>query len=536
MALPGTRQSTIFEDPEFNLGMNADAFANLGLDDLILAQDQNLATLLSDAQQKQDSAAGIMGLPNANTTVANPAVAQAVQQTVAPTDNLTRAKELFEKYATGFDPGQQGYDFWAQQYAKEGATPESVIQQFLNPTDTKAARTFYMQSDPDYIAAKKAALPQIDTSNFPKFEGKPYDPSAYDTLVRQLTAQQKILAPKGVSYKSSFGGETETISDMAKRLAAMGISDIRDFGRRYEIPVEKVYETVYQDEGPELKVDTGRYRTPIGVKEKTGEGELIYDYRDLTPDEIKRIQFKDRMGYLPVQEQDVLQNKLDANTVYYNKKTGEYLNPRQFGGKGGDIWASSGAGDGFTDYRVMFSQDGTPVFIPNKQLSGMKEFITEDLSGILSVLRFIPGAQIPVMLAQAAAAAYMGAKPQDILKSAATSYLASNIGKLGDKFLPQLGFDLPTSDFGKMAMQAGYSGLASLIQGGDLEDALKSGALSAAGSGISSLLPESKDFDYAKIIRAVAPAIASGKLTNADVFRLMSSLAAPTKKKTPGKP
>lgn len=542
MALPGTRQSTIFEDPEFNLGMNADAFANLGLDDLIVAQDQNLATLLSDAQQKQDSAAGIMGLPNANTTVANPAVAQAVQQTVAPTDNLTRAKDLFEKYATGFDPGQQGYDFWAQQYAKEGATPESVIQQFLSPTDTAAPRTFYMQSDPDYIAAKKASLPKVDTSGFEKFEGKPYDPNAYKTVRDQLAAQQKVLTSQfKVPYQSTFGDVDQTLDDMAKRLAAMGISDIREFGMRHELPVEKVYETIPQDEGPSLTVDTGKYRTISGIKGKGSEGETIYDYRELTPDEVKRLQFRDDsgVGFLPIERQDTknLYNTPFATTTYYNKKTGQVLDTKAFGGKDeAGLFASSGAGRGYTDYRVMFDKSGTPIFVPQKEKSGMDAFVAKDLPGILSVLRFVPGAAPFVMAAQVAGALHQGAKPGDIAKQVIPSLIASNLGKIVGAGMDKFNISAPTTEVGKLAMQGGLGALSSLIQGGSLEDALKSGALSAAGSGISSLLPESKDFDYAKIIRAVAPAIASGKLTNADVFRLMSSLAAPTKTKPPGKP
>lgn len=559
----GLARRPFIEDPEFNLGMTPAAFRNLGL----------------------------MGLPGADMTVANPVVMNQLQSSFSPESRLakdpfpdkvttgyipeslipeagmpisqsiqipsgnapaTTAKDLFDYYATSFNPDQAALDFWNQKIGTLGY--EGTLNEFLNPAQGAAApRAATMFQDPDYLKIAKPtpvvptkeptevidsgktvtqtattapAAPAVDTSNFPKFEGKPYDPAAYDNIVKQLTAQQQALSTKGIPYASTFGGPTETIQDMAKRLAAMGISDIRDFGMKYEVPVEKVYETIEQSEGPALTFDTGKYRTATGVITRP-DGESEYTYRELTPDEVENLQLKGKMMYLPVEKQEDLQNSPAVNTIYYNKKTGEQLNPRKFGGKGGDVWASSGSGDGFTDYRVMYTKDGIPVFIPDKQLSGMKEFITEDLSGILGVLRFIPGAQIPVMLAQAAAAAYMGAKPEDILKQAATTYLASNIGKLGDKFLPELGFDLPTSDLGKLAMNAGYSGLASLIQGGDLEDALRSAGLSAAGSGISGLLPKGGDFDYSKIIQAAAPALAKGKLTNADIFRILSSLAKP---------
>ena len=184
----------------------------------------------------------------------------------------------------------------------------------------------------------------------------------------------------------------------------------------------------------------------------------------------------------------------------------------------------------------------------------MKEFIAEDLSGILSVLRFIPGAQLPVMLAQAAAAAYMGADPKDILKQAAVSYISSNMDKLLPAGLQQLGVidkpvwddylgkfigGTPTSELGKLALKAGSSGLASLVQsGGDLEQALKASGIALLGDQISDLIPKGSvgGINYEKLFDIFAPSLARGELTNADVFRFISSLAQEEakKKKSPG--
>ena len=97
---------------------------------------------------------------------------------------------------------------------------------------------------------------------------------------------------------------------------------------------------------------------------------------------------------------------------------------------------------------------------------------------------------------------------------------------------------MPTTDLGKLAYSGGLGTLQSLIQGSDFETALKSGALSAAGTGIRGLLPAvpEGELDYGKILTALAPAIADGKLSNADVFRLIQAAVPPTNKKTPGKP
>jgi hypothetical protein len=91
---------------------------------------------------------------------------------------------------------------------------------------------------------------------------------------------------------------------------------------------------------------------------------------------------------------------------------------------------------------------------------------------------------------------------------------------------------------GKLALEAGKSGLASLIQGGDLEDALRSGLFSAASTGVSNLLPDVKpgDFNYRKVLPVLASALADGKISNADAFRLIQAAAVPTKKKRPGTP
>lgn len=599
MALPGIRQSLMYEDPEFNLGMSGDAFANLGMGELAAIQDL-----------------GLMSLPGANTTVANPNVTNAL------VDQTQLARELFDTYVTGFNPNQDALNFWGNKISTMGQ--EQALNEFLRPSDPNAPRLAMMRQDPDFVRAtapreiidqdwegdrnrftpvadmstpyvepvQKLTAPIVPAQDMPpepmeivdrkylgssaniarqelaaaqpaveagpKFEGKPYDPAAYNTVLKQLTAQQQALSAKGVPYTSTFGGASETIQDMAKRLAAMGISDIRDFGMKHELPVEKVYETIAQDEGPSMTFDTGKYRTISGFKGYDAERNPIFDYRELTPEEVEKLRFdKKGVAFLPTDQikRADLVNTPYAGTVYYNKKTGEPIDTRQFGGKAeSGLFASSGAGEGYTNYRVVYDEKtGTPIFLPEKELSGMKEFVAKDLPGILSVLKFIPGAQIPVTIAQAAAAAYMGAKPEDILKSVGTSLIAGNMDKLLPAALQQVGIldkpmwddylgkfvgGTPTTDLGKIALKAGESGLASLVQGASLEDALKSAAIGGAGQGLSGLLPESKpgDINYTKLLTAAAPAIARGELTNADLFRIISALAQPTKKRRPGTP
>lgn len=593
MALPRTREFSIFEDdPGFNLGMTPEAFANLGL----------------------------MSLPGAESTVANPVVVDQLKTQVAPSPNLyedlsfqlfgtadASAPTVEDLYETvlGRASDPEGLQFWSN---KLGPTVQkNELQEFYNAAQPELAKTGYVPlkaTGPVEVAAQypegydmsrlqaatvptisaqdmapepreiidreylgpsaniarqevEAAQPVVEAGG-PKFEGKPYDPAAYDKIVRQLTAQQQaLLTEKKFPYTSTFGGPTETIADLAKRLAAMGISDIREFGMKHELPVEKVYETIYQDEGPALTLDTGKYKTISGLKGYDAERNPIFDYRELTPEEVEKLRFdKSGFAFLPsgqIKRED-LGNTPYATTKYYNTRTGEEIDTSKFGGKAeSGLFASSGAGEGYTNYRVVYDEKGIPVFLPEKEMSGMKEFVAKDLPGILSVLKFIPGAQIPVTIAQAAAAAYMGAKPEDILKSVGTSLIAGNMDKLLPAALQQIGVldkpvwddylgkfvgGTPTTDLGKIALKAGESGLASLVQGASLEDALKSAAIGGAGQGLSGLLPESKpgDINYTKLLTAAAPAIARGELTNADMFRIISAMAQPTKKRRPGTP
>lgn len=578
---------------------------------------------------------GLMDLPGANTTIANPFVSQAladradqaataapVAKTEIPITPIKQATEVVDSGQTltqrAADPNQMfGFDISG---FKPGATVEDVYQQFLDrtadigglqhwtkeigPTVESDELARFLESaaperervskltTPDVISVKDlysqalgrtnvspeeltywqrqfgrdispaeierflaSAKPELETSKytpfsaeideslFPKFEGRAYNPAAYENLVDQLTGQQKFLESKGMKYGSTFGDAQATVQDIAKRLASVGISSIYDLGMKHELPVEKVYETIEQDEGAPLQFDTGKYRTISAFKGYDNERNPIFEYRELTPDEVKKLKFDEEgAAFLPIGmgKQSELMNTPYATTKYYNKKTGEEIDARKIGSKAeSGLFASSGAGDGYTNYRVMYAGDGTPIVIPEKNLSGMKEFIAEDLSGILSVLRFIPGAQIPVMLTQAAAAAYMGADPKDVLANLAKSYIASNLGKIVAGGADKLGIEMPTSDLGKLALQGGLGTLSSLIQGGDLETALKSGALSAASSGIANLLPKGDGtFDYSKIIQALAPALARGEITNADVFRLISTLVPSDesgKKKGPGK-
>ena len=446
--------------------------------------------------------------------------------------DVVDVKDLYEQALGRTNVSPQELAFWSKEFGHS-----------ISPVEVER---FLASAQPELGTSKYTPFSQtVDTTAYPKFEGTSYNPRAYEKIVNQLTEQQKAIEQEtGFKYGSTFGGAQETIDDLAKRMASMGLTSIYDLGMKHELPVEKVYQTIEQDEGAPLQIDTGKYRTISKFKGYDAENNPIFEYRELTPNEVESLKFdKSGMGFLPIGRgtQEELMNTPYATTKYYNKKTGEEIDTRKFGSKAeSGLFASSGAGEGYTNYRVMYNKEGIPIFVPEKELSGMKEFVAKDLPGILSVLSFIPGAQPFVTAAQLAGGLAAGMDPGQLLKSVGTSLLASNIGKIGNTYLPQMGFDLPTSTLGKAALNAGYSGLASLIRGGDLDNALKSGILSLAGSGVKELMPtvQPGEFDYGKILMSLAPALADGKLSNADIFQLVNMLAKDEakKSKTPGKP
>ena len=66
--------------------------------------------------------------------------------------DINLAREMFNVFATGFDPGDTGINFWADKIANQGY--ESTLQEFLNPAQgASAPRSTIMFADPEYRLA-----------------------------------------------------------------------------------------------------------------------------------------------------------------------------------------------------------------------------------------------------------------------------------------------------------------------------------------------------------------------------------------------
>ena len=91
------------------------------------------------------------------------------------------AREMFNFYATGFDPGEAGIDFWANKIATQGF--DSTMAEFINPPQGQSAPRFNaMMADPDYMAA-------ISSDNM----GAMLNERTFRNNIRQSVAQDQNL-------------------------------------------------------------------------------------------------------------------------------------------------------------------------------------------------------------------------------------------------------------------------------------------------------------------------------------------------------
>lgn len=192
-----------------------------------------------------------------------------------------------------------------------------------------------------------------------------YTQEIYDKIKGQLVAQRDAL---GLTYSGSMDSDW-LLNDMTQRLANSGLSSIYDFDMR-EV-VDPLWERPYIHKW----------------SPSDAEGNSIGDtkYGIYGGD--------DAYTYYPTEEA-ALDATRSRHTGYFNKAD-EVRGELTFGGaKGKGIWASTGAGEGYTDYHVqeVTLADGStiPVFLTQKMESGG----LADFAPILGIVAMaVPGLQ-----------------------------------------------------------------------------------------------------------------------------------------------
>jgi len=268
------------------------------------------------------------------------------------------------------------------------------------------------------------------------YGGKQYDslnPLAVDNIFNQLKAQQNALGTDKIMQGGAingndkgFGSVDAVTMDMAKNLAASGITDIKQVGQGmsyYQQPVISRYVT---NDGIQVEAKDGKYFTNI-VDPNDSEKYITKEVDPKTVTKQMGIMTEQATGdnseygtssmeaFTPLTDEQQKQVKTDAkgNITFpvpggegiINKETGQRLASNYSERTQGPMWSGTFRGPGNTGYGVQFDEKtGTPVFFTR----GATSDDLGPLTTLLSLASFIPGVAPFAMAANAALAASQG--------------------------------------------------------------------------------------------------------------------------------
>jgi hypothetical protein len=343
--------------------------------------------------------------------------------------------------------------------------------------------------------------------------------SAIDDLTKQILGQNTTD-----KWSGGYGPENSSRA-MAKLLADVGITDIRQFGKvpNYE-SVELVGHTLNGKDIP-LAIK-GRYYEPVW--EPNPDGGMSSVPRYLSAEEVKQLQPRyaqvikggaDDYGIMqetitPVDSATV--KFVDGKTLgvigttFGNKETGQPIvrgSGRWQSQGGDDLFSGTGEGSGNTGYRVQFNPDGSPVFYTTAGSS--RDSFLSDIAPVLGLgLAFVPGLQgVAASLgtalgASAAVAPALGnaiirgalaeATGGDFLKGAALSAVGSFVPGVNTSISDALGGGAVAD----MAAGSLTGGALSSLAGGDFTQGALIGGAGAGIKGLESDLRQ-EQFDTA---------------------------------------
>jgi len=266
-----------------------------------------------------------------------------------------------------------------------------------------------------------------------------------DSVIESLT--QQILG-QGTSENWQGGVDAKTAAkDMAKIMAGIGITDIRQFGKIPDLVTAEVQygvngQVARQDEDGNYYImaqgGTDSEGNQINYRQSVSEADLspIYGYR-------KTIDGEGNTAFEAVEPSKVVtrngQTLVQVGETYGNKETGQVVPNTYSERQTGNAFGGTFEGSGNTGYRVDFAPDGTPVFYTTKSSSN-------DLLNIM--------ASNPVVNAVATYFAYQAGGPAGVAAlNAAQGKGIKDVAKatlltyLGNEFIaPYISQALPTPD------------------------------------------------------------------------------------------
>jgi hypothetical protein len=266
-----------------------------------------------------------------------------------------------------------------------------------------------------------------------------------DSVIESLT--QQILG-QGTSENWQGGVDAKTAAkDMAKIMAGIGITDIRQFGKIPDLVTAEVQygvngQVARQDEDGNYYImaqgGTDSEGNQINYRQSVSEADLspIYGYnKTIDGDGSTTFEAVDPSKVVTKNGQTLVQ----VGETYGNKETGQVVPNTYSERQTGNAFGGTFEGSGNTGYRVDFAPDGTPVFYTTKSSSN-------DLLNIM--------ASNPVVNAVATYFAYQAGGPagvaalnaaqgkdiKDVAKATLLTYLGNEV------IAPYISQALPTPD------------------------------------------------------------------------------------------
>jgi hypothetical protein len=319
-------------------------------------------------------------------------------------------------------------------------------------------------------------------------------PTAEELIAKQLLAQNLTSKWSGAGH----GSAEANAKDMAKIIAATGVTNIKDFG---VVPVlaavEDTGDRKYNGQYASVQYNRDGTKT-YGTYKDMGEideegnprGTFVPVPKDAKLETVYGIYDSSGEGgynYVDSSKLKTVDGKLVADTgqtTYGNKATGQTVASTYGERQTGNAFGGTFEGKGNTGYRVQFAPDGTPIFYTTGASSNDFAQLMSDLGPIGNIALAAIGGPMAV----AAMGVLSGKDPGDILKSAALAYLGTEAGSFvsGTEGITDLLGDVGTNVASNVAKQ--YVG-----SGGKGVDPLKlllgSGLVSGDGGG-----PNSSDF------------------------------------------
>jgi len=344
------------------------------------------------------------------------------------------------------------------------------------------------------VASQNKAL--ADIINPP--DNKKSGPS--DDVINAIT--QQILGQKLTNkwQGEGLGSAEANARDMARIMASIGITDIRQFGQ-----VPKYEQATIRDgyNGQVAQQDDSGYYVMSPPDADGNRSRINVDPSQLT----KAYGYQDADGnFVTVDPSQVVVKNgaalVETGKVFGNKLTGQEVPLTYSERQTGNAWGGTFAGKDNTGYRVQFGPDGTPYFYTTKSSSNDLANLMQDLGplGQIGLAIATGGLSIPEQIAANMAFQVLSGKDiGDAIKSAAVSMAMSQIPgtdfmKDGVKYIEQMGLgETLTNTLTNSLQNAAVSGVKAIITGQDIGDAIINGAAMGGVNGAVNTLLNSVD-------------------------------------------